>query len=115
MDVFLLIFAFAYLFVFTFALKKAQMHIAEQQHSSEGPLGHAEALVLAQGGALRQLTKQASAGLADIQARAKTVRIGKVRWPPPIRESELFESEMQRKLELQRKIHREILPEFTEG
>ena len=34
--------------------------------------------------------------LNDLQGRAKTVRIGKVRWPPPLRESETFENELQR-------------------
>jgi hypothetical protein len=36
--------------------------------------------------------------LSDIQARAKTIRIGKVRWPPPLKESETFENEIQRLL-----------------
>ncbi len=54
-------------------------------------------------------TKQSKLSISDIQARAKTIRIGKVRWPPPLRESEAFENEIQRKLELQRKIHEEIL------
>jgi len=40
--------------------------------------------------------KQVKLPKSDIQARAKTVRIGKVRWPPPIKESELFENEIQR-------------------
>jgi len=40
--------------------------------------------------------KQLKLPKSDIQARAKTVRIGKVRWPPPIKESELFENEIQR-------------------
>jgi hypothetical protein len=47
--------------------------------------------------------------LSDLQARAKTVRIGKVRWPPPLKESETFENELQRRLELQRRIQEEIL------
>ena len=34
--------------------------------------------------------------LNDLQARAKTVRIGKVRWPPPLRDTETFENELQR-------------------
>lgn len=46
--------------------------------------------------------------LQDIQGRAKTVRIGKVRWPPPLKDSETFESELQRRLELQRRIQEEI-------
>jgi hypothetical protein len=46
--------------------------------------------------------------IQDIQGRAKTVRIGKVRWPPPLRESETFENELQRRLALQRKIQEEI-------
>lgn len=46
--------------------------------------------------------------LQDIQGRAKTVRIGKVRWPPPLNESETFENELQRRLALQRKIQEEI-------
>lgn len=46
--------------------------------------------------------------LQDIQGRAKTVRIGKVRWPPPLKESETFESELQRRLELQKRIQEEI-------
>ena len=58
---------------------------------------------------LPPLSKQVKASLSDLQARAKTVRIGKVRWPPPLRESETFENELQRRLELQRKIHEEIL------
>ena len=58
---------------------------------------------------LPPLIKQVKASLSDLQARAKTVRIGKVRWPPPLRESETFENELQRRLELQRKIHEEIL------
>ena len=32
----------------------------------------------------------------DIQARAKTIRIGKVRWPPPLKENETYENEVQR-------------------
>lgn len=42
------------------------------------------------------MLKQLKLSINDIQARAKTVRIGKVRWPPPIKESELFENEIQR-------------------
>ncbi len=34
--------------------------------------------------------------LRSLQARAKTVRIGKVRWPPPLKETETFENELQR-------------------
>ena len=44
-----------------------------------------------------------------LQSRAKTVRIGKVRWPPPLNTNETFESELQRRLEIQRRIHEEIL------
>jgi hypothetical protein len=32
--------------------------------------------------------------LSDLQGRAKTVRIGKVRWPPPLKERESFEKEL---------------------
>jgi hypothetical protein len=31
-----------------------------------------------------------------LQSRAKTVRIGRVRWPPPLNPNETFESELQR-------------------
>ncbi len=34
--------------------------------------------------------------LSDLQGRAKTVRIGKVRWPPPLKEKETFEKELAR-------------------
>lgn len=40
--------------------------------------------------------KQVKSVLHDLQSRAKTVRIGKVRWPPPLKESETFENELQR-------------------
>ncbi len=44
-------------------------------------------------------TKQAQAGVVSqelLQSRAKTVRIGRVRWPPPLNPNETFESELQR-------------------
>lgn len=31
-----------------------------------------------------------------LKERAKTVRIGKVRWPPPLKENETFQNELQR-------------------
>ena len=34
--------------------------------------------------------------LSDLQGRAKTVRIGKVRWPPPLKDKETFENELAR-------------------
>ncbi len=33
-----------------------------------------------------------------LKERAKTVRIGKVRWPPPLKDNETFENELQRYL-----------------
>jgi hypothetical protein len=47
--------------------------------------------------------------ICDLQARAKTVRIGRVRWPPPLEENESFEKELAKRLEIQRKIQEEIL------
>lgn len=47
--------------------------------------------------------------ICDLQARAKTVRIGRVRWPPPLEEKESFEKELAKRLEIQRKIQEEIL------
>ena len=36
------------------------------------------------------------APISELQGRAKTVRIGKVRWPPPLKEKETFEKELAR-------------------
>lgn len=44
-----------------------------------------------------QVVANTNSNSADLlQSRAKTVRIGKVRWPPPLNTNESFESELQR-------------------
>jgi hypothetical protein len=45
--------------------------------------------------------------ISELQGRAKTVRIGRVRWPPPIDQS--LENQKLKKLEFQRQIQEEIL------
>ncbi|CAF1199905.1 unnamed protein product, partial [Didymodactylos carnosus] len=47
------------------------------------------------------------------QQRAKTIRIGKVRWPPALNQEETITTDLDRRTEIQRRIHEEILGHET--
>lgn len=54
---------------------------------------------------IKLLNHKSLASQVDLQSRAKTIRIGKVRWPPAPNPSITFEYELKKKLDIQREIH----------